>query len=174
MFFIQMSGFPGSGKSTLALEIANQTGCIIIDHDISKSAMLDCADEGLIEGEVAGKISYNIDFSLVDYYLSQGRSVILDSPCLFEEMIEKGTRISCKHNAEYKYIECYLDDFVEINNRLRNRERMISQISEVTSEEAFFITLENSKKPTNFTYLIVNTKDPLDTYFNDVMDYINS
>ena len=123
MFFIQMSGFPGSGKSTLALEIANRTGCIIIDHDISKSAMMDCVDEGLIDGKLAGKLSYNVDFALVDYYLSQGRSVILDSPCLFEEMIEKGTNISRKYNANYKYIECYLDDFVEINNRLKNRER---------------------------------------------------
>ena len=76
MFFIQMSGFPGSGKSTLALEIANETGCIIIDHDISKSAMLDCVDEGLIDAKLAGEMSYNVDFALVDYYLSQGRSVI--------------------------------------------------------------------------------------------------
>ena len=174
MFFIQMSGFPGSGKSTLALEIANKTGCIIIDHDISKSAMLDCVDEGLIDARLAGKMSYHVDFALVDYYLSQGRSVILDSPCLYEEMIEKGTNISRKYNADYKYIECYLDDFVEINNRLKSRERLISQISEVTSEEAFFISLINSKKPTNFTYLVVNTKDPLDKYFHDVIDYINS
>ena len=174
MFFIQMSGFPGSGKSTLALEIANRTGCIIIDHDISKSAMMDCVDEGLIDGKLAGKLSYNVDFALVDYYLSQGRSVILDSPCLFEEMIEKGTNISRKYNANYKYIECYLDDFVEINNRLKSRERLISQISEVKSEEVFFISLESSKKPTNFTYLVVNTKDPIDTYFNDVIDYLNS
>lgn len=174
MFFIQMSGFPGSGKSTLALEIAKREDCIIVDHDISKSAMLDCVDEGILDGKLAGKISYNVDFALIEFYLSQGRSVILDSPCLYDEMIDKGTKISSKYNADYKYIECYLDDFIEINDRLKKRIRKVSQISEVKSEEAFYITLENSKKPENFTYLVVNTKDPLSTYIDDVISYINS
>lgn len=90
MYFIQMSGFPGSGKSTLAREIATKMGFIIIDHDIVKSALLNSIEDSSLDGRLAGKISYNIDFSLVDFHLSQGHNVILDSPCLYEEMVEKG------------------------------------------------------------------------------------
>lgn len=174
MFFIQMSGFPGSGKSTLALEIANRTDCIIIDHDVTKSALLNSINEEKSNGEPLGGIAYNIDFALVDFYLSQGRNVILDSPCLYDELIDKGTKISHKYDANYKYIECYLDDFVEINRRLKSRKKKVSQISEVKSPETFNWALKNSKRPLNCKCISVNSGKPLDTYINEVIDYINT
>lgn len=172
MFFIQMAGFPGSGKSTLALEIAIKTGCIVIDHDITKSALLKSFKELSMDERASGKIAYDIDFGYVDFYLSQGRSVILDSPCLYDDMIEKGTILSSKHGADYKFIECYLDDFTEINLRLKNRERMLSQIPEVKSVEAFFSTLQNSKRPSHSSYIKVNSANKIDTYLKKVLAFI--
>ncbi len=169
-----MSGFPGSGKSTLAREIAKRTGGIVIDHDIVKSSLLNFIDEVSIDGKLAGKISYNIDWSLIDFHLSQGHNVIFDSPCLYEELVDIGTKLSIKYNAKYKYIECYLDDFKEINYRLKKRERMVSQIAEIKSEAAFTQTLRNSKKPSNYRCITVNTRQPLDKYIQEVMDYINT
>jgi predicted kinase len=169
-----MSGFPGSGKSTLSREIAKRTGGIIIDHDIVKSALLNSIDEAPIDESLAGKISYNIDWSLVDFHLSQGHNVILDSPCLYEELVDKGTILSVKYNVKYKYIECYLDDFKEINDRLKKRERMVSQIAEIKSEAAFKHTLQSSKKPSNYKCITVNTGQPLDNYIQEVLDYINN
>ncbi|MGE7624026.1 AAA family ATPase [Viridibacillus sp. NPDC096237] len=176
MFFVQMSGFPGSGKSTLSREIIKRTGGIIIDHDIVKSALLNSVDsiEVSIDGKLAGKISYNIDWSLVDFHLSLGQNVILDSPCLYGELVDKGTKLSVKYNVKYKYIECYLDDFKEINYRLKNRERMVSQIEEIKSEAAFKHTLQNSKKPSNYRCITVNTGQPLENYIQEVLDYINN
>ncbi|MEO4055049.1 AAA family ATPase [Solibacillus sp. CAU 1738] len=173
MFFVQMSGFPGSGKSTLAREIAKRTGAIIIDHDIVKSALLNTIIEDAIDVKIAGKISYNIDWALIDFYLSQGHSVILDSPCLYDEMIEKGLKLSIKYNVKYKYVECYFDDFKEINLRLKTRERMVSQIEEIKSEIAFKHTIHNAKKPSNYKCITVNTGQPLEYYFQEVVDYIN-
>ncbi|WP_339215940.1 AAA family ATPase [Solibacillus sp. FSL W8-0372] len=174
MFFIQMSGFPGSGKSTLALEIANRIDCVIVDHDIVKSALLNSVNDSQLDGKLAGKISYNIDFLLVDFYLSQGKNVILDSPCLYDEMIEKAMAISRTYNAKYKYIECYLADFDEINNRLKNRMKKISQIAQVENKDLFYTTIKNSKKPANLSCLTVKTDNPLHTYIDDVLNYINS
>lgn len=172
MFFIQMSGFPGSGKSTLALEIAKRTDCVIIDHDIVKSALLNSVDDSQLDGKLAGKISYNIDFSLVEFYLSQGKNVILDSPCLYDEMIEKGIALSRSYNVKYKYIECYLADFDEINNRLKNRDKKISQITKVENKDIFYNTLKNNKKPVNTPRFTVKTNEPLHTYIDDVIRYV--
>ena len=171
MFFIQMSGFPGSGKSTLSRQIAKRTGAVLIDHDIVKSALLE-AIEGEIDNSLAGKISYNIDWSLIEFHLSQGHDVIFDSPCLYDELVRKGTNLSTKYNATYKYVECYIDDVKEVNFRLNNRERMTSQIKEITSEEAFRYTINNSKKPADIKCLLVDTSKPLESYVEDVLEYV--
>jgi predicted kinase len=172
MFFVQMSGFPGSGKSTLARQIGKRTGAVIIDHDIIKSALLNTIEETPIHGKQAGKISYNIDWSLIEFHLSQGHNVIFDCPCLYEEMVEKGTLLAKKYNVKYKYVECYLDNSYEINFRLKSRKRMISQIQEIYSEESFKYTINNSKKPSEYKCLVVDTGQPLEKYIQDVMKYI--
>lgn len=119
MYFLQMSGFPGSGKSTLSRCIAKNTGAIVSDHDIVQTALLESLETRQIETTAAGGISYEIEWALIDFYLAQGHSVILDSPCFYTEMVGKGTALSRKHRVKYKYVECYLDNIKEINNRLK-------------------------------------------------------
>ncbi|WP_033541010.1 AAA family ATPase [Planococcus sp. CAU13] len=174
MFFIQMSGFPGSGKSALSREIAKQCWAVIVDHDVVKSSLMKSIEETPIDPKLAGKIAYNIDWSLVEFHLSQGMNVILDSPCLYEELIEKGIALCEKFCATYKYVECYLDDRDEINRRLQQRERMLSQISAAPSPEAFTYTIANSKKPVGHEILTVNTSQPLEAYLPEVIDYVNA
>ena len=173
MFFVQMAGFPGSGKSTLARQIAIRTKAVIIDHDIVKSSLLQSLERAPIDAKLAGKTSYNIDWSIIEFQLSQGNNVIFDSPCLYEEMIEKGTALAKKYNVKYKYVECYLDDIDEINLRLKNRKGMISKIKEIKSVDAFKYTINNSKKPSKGKSLLVNTRHPIDGYLQTAMNYIN-
>jgi predicted kinase len=172
MFFLQMSGFPGSGKSALAREIAGRTGAIVIDHDVTKTALLETPEGAGMDGKTSGSISYHIDWSMIESILSQKRNVIFDSPCLYQEMIIKGTNLARKYRSSYKYVECCLNDFNLINERLKNRERKISQIREVKSVEGFKKTLENSKKPEGHRYLMVDTSMGLDTYIDEVMEYL--
>ena len=174
MFFLQMAGFPGAGKSTLAKEIAKQTGCIIVDHDISKTSLMTSFQELQLDERYCGKISYEMDLSLVDFYLGQGRSVILDSPCLYDDILEKGQVLAKKHHATYKFIECYLDDFEEVNKRLQSRNRYISQIEKCSSPENLRRANEQCKKPLHHDYLTVRTSAPLDTYLVEVMKYLNN
>jgi predicted kinase len=171
LFFLQMSGFPGTGKSTLAREIGKRTGAVVIDHDVVKSALLLSLEEGTLDPNLAGNISYNIDWSLLDYQLSQGNSVVFDSPCFYEEMIEKGTGLAKKYNVAYKYVECSLKDFHLVNERLRNRDRMISQFSEA-NEELFNYGIKNSKRPSDEKWLVVDTNQPLENYIEEVVQYI--
>ncbi len=109
---------------------------------------------------------------MIEFHLSQGQNVIFDSPCFYEELIVKGTGLAKKYNVKYKYVECYLDDSHEINFRLKNREKMISQITEISSEEAFKYTINNSKKPNEHKCLVVDTGQPLEGYIQTVMQYI--
>lgn len=172
MFFVQMSGFPGSGKSTLSRQIAKRTGAVIIDHDIVKSALLKSLEEISIDEKLVGKMAYNVDWSLVEFHLSQGQNVLLDSPCLYQEMVDRGIELSKKYKTTYKYVECYLNDFQEINNRLKSLNRMVSQIEVASSEETFKFTIENSKKPNEGLYIVVNTKQPLERYIDQVIRFI--
>lgn len=174
MFFIQMSGFPGSGKSTLSRQLAKHLDAVIVDHDVVKSSLMESIAEIPLNSREIGKVSYNVDWSLVEFHLSLGRNVILDSPCLYDEMIIRGTELASKYNVHYKYVECYLNDRKEINRRLSERKRMVSQILEVSSQDEFDSTVANSKKPENIKTLTVNTSHPLQTYLQDVINYIKS
>jgi predicted kinase len=171
MFFLQMSGYPGSGKSTLAREITKRIPTVILDHDIMKTAMMKSLN-GLIEFKEIGAVSYELEWSLADFYLSQGHSVIMDSPCLYEVMVDQGTRLAEKYKAQYKYIECFLNNYEEINQRLKNRPRMLSQIEECVSEEALLRTIERAKKPSNHEHIRVNTKEPIESYIQEVIEYL--
>lgn len=50
---------------------------------------------------------------------------------------------------------------------------MTSQIRGIRSEEAFKKTLESSKKPTDYEYLIVDTGKTIESYMDKVINYIN-
>ena len=150
MFILQMSGVPGSGKSTLARMIAKETGAVIIDHDIVKTAFLE-SWEGDIDPRAAGKVCYSIEWSLIDFHLSQGHNVILDSPCGYTVMLEKGSMLCRKYNVNYKYIECYVTDAEVLETRLRTRKRMISQMSQLmfdkADKQAYQDWLDKAKRP---------------------------
>ncbi|SME04586.1 hypothetical protein BACERE00185_02380 [Bacillus mobilis] len=82
-------------------------------------------------------------------------------------------KLSNKHGVKYKYIECYLNDMEEINNRLQTRKRMVSQIGRVDSEVAFKKWLDGSKRPLNREYLIIDSGEPLERYAQKMMGYMS-
>ena len=167
MFLLQMAGFPGAGKSTLAKEISKYIDVVIIDRDVIKSSMI----ESGVDLNIVADASYHVVFSLCKYYLGINKNVIIDTPCYYNETLENGIKIASEYNAEYKYIECRIEDFNAINYRLMTRERCISQI-ESAQEERFLRALEKSKRPVNYEYLIVDSSLPIDSYIQEVLMYI--
>lgn len=172
MFFLQMSGFPGSGKTTLAKGLASRTGAVIIDHDVSKTALLDSLSGTGLDAKELGKAAYTVDWAFVEFQLAHGQSVIFDSPCLYSEMIQKGTELAQKYGVSYKYIECYLNDFTEINHRLQNRQRQPSQIQNVESESIFARALAGSKKPEGHAWLRVDSGAEVETCLQSALQYL--
>ena len=68
---------------------------------ISSNPLLKSLDTEHIDSNAAGKIAYDIDWSLIDFHLSQGQSTILDSPCFYTEMVEKGIRMTGKNIRQH-------------------------------------------------------------------------
>ena len=104
-FLLQMSGVPGSGKSTIARAVGAHFSAVVLDHDDTKSALL-----------------------------GQRLSVIIDSPCLYDELLEFGQRIAMVHGVEYRYIECVLAAVDVVGQRLRDRVAKPSQIRSLDGE----------------------------------------
>ena len=116
-------------------------------------------------------MAYDVDWSLVEYHLSLGQNVILDSPCLYDEMLDKGIAISTKYGATYRYIECRHENYEEINTRLRNRVRRPSQIDQVSYENWSKMN-EHCKRPTNHSYLQTYTMDNREIPIERIMSYL--
>lgn len=173
LFFLQLSGHPGSGKSTLAKQIIQHVDAVIVDHDVTKSALLKSLSHSTFEDGEIGKIAYEMDWTLVEYYLSLGKSVILDSPCLYDDMLTLGIFLSIHYQANYRYIECVIHDVDELNQRLQSRQRKMSQIKSVTTEN-FHRTLSNCKRPTGHEILKIDTTKSTEDHMEAVLHYLKN
>ncbi|MBK9940531.1 MAG: ATP-binding protein [Kouleothrix sp.] len=176
-----MSGAPGSGKSTLARAIAPQLKAVIIDHDITKSALL----EASIPVALAGSASYTILHALARDLLTQRWSVIFDSPCFYPELLDRGQALAHAAGVPYRYIECRLDDLPTLDQRLRTRARLPSQLAGITTpptagsgkavmnETIFRDWIAHMKRPPT-NYLIVDTAQPLPVCVAQALAYVRA
>ena len=158
-----MSGVPGSGKTTTATAIAEATGAVILDHDVSKSALL----EASVPVDIAGRASYKVLQGMAGHILSQKRSVIFDSPCLYTEQLNFGLALADQYNVHYLYIECQTTNLDEVDRRLRARKRHPSQLAGVRAlptdgsgktavgDTIFLEWMNNMKRPSD-NYLLLD------------------
>ena len=173
MFLCQMSGIPGTGKSMLARHICQITNAVLLDSDVIKSSILDSFEDD-IDFRFAGKVAYEMIFSLADSNLAIGNSVVIDSPCGYEIIIEKGTALTKKYNIPYKFIECYLDDLSELNRRRTTREILPSQkVNIPINENEFRESIASLKRPAGHDYLLVDTNQEIEKYIGKVIEYLN-
>lgn len=179
LVLVQMSGVPGAGKSTVARGVGRCLGFAVLDHDVVLTALLDA---GVSIGQ-AGKASYETVRALADDSLGMGRSVIIDSPCRYDEILVVGQAIAERHQASYRYIECVADDIPLLDRRLRGRQTMRSQRPSVAAPPRdapdqdidgtpmFRNATHETKRPAT-GYLRLDTTRPAETCVRDAIDYI--
>lgn len=179
LYLVRMSGAPGSGKTTLARTLAPRVDAVIVDHDITKSTLLNSG----LAAPIAGRASYDMLIALARHLLDQGRSVIVDSPCYYVALLERGQTVAREAGATYRYVECRLEDLDELDRRLRDRTRHRSQLAGVydgetegsgrtnVNADAFREWIRNMKRPAE-DYLVVDTSQPLDDYLDLVVAYV--
>ena len=122
---IQMSGAPGSGKSTLAKMLGQSIdGAVIIDHDVLRSALLDSG----IPFDQAAKQAYEQQWeSAQDIVERQNLSVIIDSTCNYQEVLDRGLALAQRPGYSFWYVECKVQNIDLLDQRLRARIPMKSQ-----------------------------------------------
>ena len=178
-FFLQMSGAPGAGKTTIATALGKATGAVVIDHDVTKGALL-AAD---IVPAQAGRASYQVLHALAGHLLQQGHSVIFDSPCFYLDLLERGQQLATAYGANYRYIECVLNDLDELDRRLTTRPRLPSQVAgvyaiptvgsgkQVSGAITFQDWIMNMKRP-HTDYLTLDTAQSVESCIAQAINYV--
>jgi predicted kinase len=178
LFLVQMAGMSGVGKSTLARRLADYLRAVVLDYDLVKSAALDAG----AAWELAGGVGYRASHALADAILHQGNSVILDSPCRFQQLVDVGTSIASRRGATYAFIECILADENELRRRMSIRPRHRSQRrafdipppdapNDVMRDEAGQIRIPQSKVPAS-PWLQIDMSQSLDSCLANAQAYL--
>jgi len=179
-FLLQMAGASGVGKSTLAQRIASQTGAVVIDLDVIKSAVLEAG----ATWDMSGRIGYRASHAVANSLLQQSLSVILDSPCRFDFIVDSGTTLAAEHNIPYAFIECVLTEEDELRRRMLNRKPQRSQRAalnqaptdaptDVMVDNTGNIILYKTKYPKS-SWLQVDLSEPLERVLEKALVYLNS
>lgn len=178
-FLLQMSGVPGTGKSTIARHVGARYGAIVVDLDVIRSAVLD----GGVLVEASGRVAYPVMYEMTRSLLDQGVSVVIDSPCGYDEILATGQAIAGERGAAYKYVECHADDLTLIDSRLRTRPALRSQRravglhaidaggADAEGEELFRAWQERTKRPAD-GYLQVDATNPMNLILDEVNGYL--
>jgi predicted kinase len=122
---VQLSGVPGAGKSTLARAIAESTGFVVVDTDVLKSSLITSG----VSLAAAGSATYAAALALAQDLLDQGRSVVLDSPCRYRQLLDVGSRIASEVGVRYAFIELWTQDWSVVVARLNGLAARVSQVA---------------------------------------------
>ena len=126
---VQLSGVPGAGKSRLARSIAEASNVVVLDTDVLKTSLI----HSRVPVADAGAVTYAATLALAQDLLHQGRDVLLDSPCRYEELLESGRQIARDHGVRYAFIELWVRDWTTVLARLDARSPMSSQVASATA-----------------------------------------
>ncbi|MEV4267619.1 ATP-binding protein [Kribbella sp. NPDC049584] len=179
-FLLQMSGLPGSGKSTIARHVGSRYGAAVVDLDVIRSAVLD----GGVSIEASGRVAYPVMYEQTRSLLAQGFSVVIDSPCGYDEIVATGRAMADERGVAYKYVELVTDDLALIDGRLKARVPLRSQRraiglhaidagdTDLDGDQLFQTWLQRTKRPPE-DYLQVDAANPIALILTELDTYLN-
>lgn len=108
-----MVGLPGSGKSTKAKEIANETGAVITSLDSMREEIAGSRknwheNPDIFNNTMSRSIA-NIQNAMVEWYLKNGESVIVDNMNLKSRYVSFFQELSEKYDVEIEFVKMKCD-----------------------------------------------------------------
>lgn len=182
-YIVQMSGVPGSGKSTIATPLATEIDALVFDHDETKSTIM----SKQVSPDRAGQASYEIIKLLARKFAHRGHNIVIDSPCLYSDLLSFGQQLALETGARYCYIECRLDDLEELTRRIRQRTSMPSQNKNgplddeliehreeqgKNAKDLFLNWAESMKRPDQ--YLVLDSTETVDKNLRFALNYLRN
>ncbi|MEJ7834479.1 MAG: hypothetical protein WKF79_16315, partial [Nocardioides sp.] len=123
---------------------------------------------------------------LAEDLLGQGHSVVIDSPCWYDELLASGQSLGARAGVPYLYLECRTDDLDILDARLRRR--VTARRSQRTSLNAspidddrpdsegrdqFRAWIAGMKRP-EADSLVIDTSRKVDDCLGDVEDFLRA
>lgn len=162
---VLMAGLPGSGKSTVAKALGATLDWPVIDKDVILSGLLRYD----VPGHIAQPASYSTLLALGrDLVVSQGTSVILDSPASEEDTITSAQEICREGKAVLRVVLCLADRDTR-NERVRTRVAQRSQPVGVSTTIGTGIERFRHLPPET---LLLNTNQPMKSVMANVLDHL--
>jgi predicted kinase len=171
-----MAGAPGSGKTTIARALSNRLDGVAVNVDVVKSAVLN----GGVDWRLAGPAAYEVLFALAHDLLAQGATVVVDSPCHYPEVLDRGQRVASASGATYRFVECVCTDIDELTRRIIERKPLRSQMRSLDEAPADAKGVFTAKRigihqwetfRPETEYLRIDTSRPLDSCLIQVFSY---
>jgi predicted kinase len=165
-FLMQMAGESGSGKSTLALAAGKATGAVPLDKDRITGPLI---EEGVLQLD-SGPGGF---FTLAESFLAQGFSVVLDSACFWQSVLDRGRSLARRFEVDYRVIECSCPDEQEQDGRLAGRARFDGQPAS-RAELAASLSRPGVMLAIPERHLSVGTTRPLGQCLEEVLEYLRT
>ncbi len=170
MWLIAMKGLAGSGKSTLSRALSRHLGWPLIDKDDVKD---------LLDGHIpaAGGLAYDIMFSIARRQLSQGLSVICDSPLTGGMAYEHVQAIAAETHASLAILECSCSDESLWRQRINDRKALQLPAHHQTDWEAFQVFRRQHQAlgddSITHPHLVVDTVKSLHECLTEVVEWFD-
>ena len=113
-----MRGYPGTGKSTIAKALAMALRTPLIDRDVLRQTVVSTLVQ--LSDNDAGRLAYELMFSLARAQLSMGLSVVLDSPLTYHTTYQQIERIAHEFHVPLLIVHCQCSEAVQ-RHRLEGR-----------------------------------------------------
>ena len=159
-------GAPGSGKSTIARELARRLRWPVIDKDVFRD---------LLPDELGG-ISYEAMLNLAERQLTNGLSVIADSPLGYGTGYRKALAIVERTGANVAVVECACSDPAEWRRRIEGRAGTglaEHHATDWTKVEAFQARSAQEPYDVNVPSIKIDTVRPVEESLSRDMDWLD-
>lgn len=118
---IAMKGHPGTGKSTLARALSSALKIPLLDKDDVRDCTLALQQRHQPPDGLLNDLAYDVVFAVAATQLSNGLSVVVDSPLSRRARLDRLVRLASSYGARIAVVECRPGDEAEWRRRLEAR-----------------------------------------------------